>query len=635
MDLRALSRRLGLPLAVPLLLLATAAPAAAQAGDGTPGSTAPRIEVAEDLPAKPRGYELTAREAIRIARRDPKVIGAREGRDRLEAVAEAEAPNRWQVGFVDEADGEVAQVIVDGGTGEVLESWTGYQVAWQMARGYEGSFGHKLNAPYVWIPLAAIFLLGLLDWRRPRRIVHLDLLALLGFGVSQVFFQDAEIGVSVPLAYPPLVYLLGRMLWIGFRGMGEGLRPTIPIGWLAIATVFLIAFRVTLNVADSGVIDVGYAGVIGADRIADGEAIYGAEAFPDNNPSGDTYGPANYYAYLPFEQALPWSGAWDGLPAAHAAAIFFDLATIAGLFVLGWRMRGAGAPRESDATPSRRFGAGSGTALGVTLAFAWVAFPYTDYVLQSNSNDALVSALLVWALVLFSSAWARGALLALAAATKFAPLALVPLFATGSRGLAGWLRERTGASEQPSASARAPAPGFVAGGASAVPSSDEASLLGTRGRWPSLRAPLRLLLLAAGGAYLRPLALFALAFVAIGALLLAHPAVDPGLATFWERTIANQADRSSPFSIWGQTSLEGLHTAVKLGAVALAVLLAFLPRSRTLPQLAALAAGVLIATQLAAEHWFYLYIVWFLPPLLAALAASEPKRSERLSPLSR
>lgn len=584
MDLRALSRRLGLPLVVPLLLLATAAPAAAQAGDGTPGSTTPRIEVSEDLPAKPRGYELTAREAIRIARRDPKVLGAREGRDRLEAVAEAEPSDRWQVGFVDEADGEVAQVIVDGRTGEVLESWTGYQVAWQMARGYEGSFGHKLNAPYVWIPLAAIFLLGLLDWRRARRVVHLDLLALLGFGVSQAFFQDAEIGVSVPLAYPPLAYLLGRMLWIGFRGMGEGLRPTIPIGWLAIATVFLIAFRVTLNVADSGVIDVGYAGVIGADRIADGEAIYGAEAFPDNNPSGDTYGPANYYAYLPFEQALPWSGAWDGLPAAHAAAIFFDLATIAGLFVLGRRLGRASAgdgaaPRDA---PGRR----SGTALGVTLAFAWTAYPYTDYVLQSNSNDALVSALLVWALVLFSSAWARGALLALAAATKFAPLALVPLFATGLRGLAGALR------------------------------------------WPS-RWSLRL---APAGAHLRPLALFTFAFAAAGALLLAHPAVDPGLATFWERTIANQADRSSPFSIWGQTGLEGLHTAVKLGAVALAVLVAFLPRWRTLPRVAALAAAVLIATQLTAEHWFYLYIVWFLPPLLLALTVPSPSERTHDSP---
>ena len=96
--------------------------------------------------------------------------------------------------------------------------------------------------------------------------------------------------------------------------------------------------------------------MIGADQIAHGEPIWG-EAFPSDNPFGDTYGPFNYFAYLPFELALPWHGAWDDLPAAHAAAIVFDLATVAGLFVLG---RGASAgqpprrhPRASPGPPTR------------------------------------------------------------------------------------------------------------------------------------------------------------------------------------------------------------------------------------------------------------------------------------------
>ncbi len=100
--------------------------------------------------------------------------------------------------------------IVDPRSGEVRESWTGYQVAWKMARGYSGAFGHKLNAPYVFLPLCALFLLGLIDWRRLRRPANLDLLVLLGFGVSHFFFNRAEIGVSVPLQYPALLYLLGR-----------------------------------------------------------------------------------------------------------------------------------------------------------------------------------------------------------------------------------------------------------------------------------------------------------------------------------------------------------------------------------------------------------------------------------------
>ena len=54
------------------------------------------------------------------------------------------------------------------------------------------------------------------------------------------------------------------MLWIGFRGLGErdGLRPSAPIPFLAVACLFLIAFRVALNIADSGVIDVGYAAAV-------------------------------------------------------------------------------------------------------------------------------------------------------------------------------------------------------------------------------------------------------------------------------------------------------------------------------------------------------------------------------------
>jgi hypothetical protein len=318
-------------------------------------------------------------------------------------------------------------------------------------------------------------------------------------------------------------------------------------------------------VADSGVIDVGYSGVIGADRIAHGEPIYGERAFPDDNPTGDTYGPANYYAYVPLELVLPWSGDWDDLPAAHAAAIFFDLATVAGLFVLGRRLR---RDEQGRSAPD-------GDALGVVFAFAWVAYPYTAFALQSNSNDALVAALLVWALVAFSSAPARGVLLGLAAMTKFAPLALAPLFAAGQRGLA----------ERPA--------------------------------W-------------------RPLLAFAGAFSLAVVVLLAHPAIDPGLGSFWDRTLGSQLDRASPFSVWGQEpGVDWLHTPLWVAVAALAVLVAFVPRRRTLIQVAALGAAVLIAAQLAVDHWFYLYIPWFLPLLLAALSSrGSPLASARTSPSS-
>ena len=89
---------------------------------------------------------------------------------------------------------------------------------------------------------------------------------------------------------------------------------------------------------DSNVIDVGYSGVIGADRIVDGDELYGERFAPDNE-RGDTYGPVNYLFYVPFEQALTWSGAWDDLPAAHGAALAADLLVILGLLLLGRRLR--------------------------------------------------------------------------------------------------------------------------------------------------------------------------------------------------------------------------------------------------------------------------------------------------------
>jgi len=180
---------------------------------------------------------------------------------------------------------------------------------------------------------------------------------------------------------------------------------------LAIAVVFLIGFRIALNVMSSNVIDVGYAGVIGADRIADGTRIYGN--FPKDNEHGDTYGPVNYVSYVPFEQIWPWSGVWDDLPAAHAASVVFDLMCLLLLFLVGRRVRGPD--------------------LGVTLAYAWAAYPFTLYAMNCNVNDALVGALVLCALLSASAPLRRGVFVALAGMAKFAPLALGPLYITQTR----------------------------------------------------------------------------------------------------------------------------------------------------------------------------------------------------------
>jgi glycosyl transferase family 87 len=485
---------------------------------------------------------VTSAEAIEVARRDPKVREERSKHPDLVPSAKV-VEGHWEVAWFSHED-ELALVLVDRHSGEVLESWTGYQVAWKMARGYSGAFGHKLNAPYVFLPLCLIFLVGLVDWRRLWRVANLDLLLLLGFGVSHYFFNRAEIGVSVPLAYPVLLYLLGRALWIGLRGRGEGLRPVWRGSWLIIVALLLMGFRVGLNVVDAGAIDVGYAGVVGADRIAHGEPIY--DHFPSDISQGDTYGPVNYAAYVPFERIWPWSGKWDDLPAAHAAAVIFDALVFGFLLALGFRAR-----------PGPE-----GERLAGALALGWAAYPYTAYVLESNSNDSLVAALLLLALLTAARPLARGVSLALATWAKFAPAVLAPMYLTFER-------------------RRRPALLFLAG------------------------------------------------FAAVTVAAMLWPALDPGLKTFYDRAIASQTGRESPFSIWGQVpSLEPVRIGLLVLTGALSIGFAFVPRRKSLVQLAALSAALLIALQLTLHHWFYLYIVWFYPLFLVALVGVEPRVKE-------
>ncbi|MGZ8633917.1 MAG: hypothetical protein ACXWZZ_08700 [Solirubrobacteraceae bacterium] len=365
----------------------------------------------------PAGYRLTGEQAQRIADATPtakRVLKAHRGA--FSNVFE-KSGTRWQVSYYvtrGKESKEIAQIYVSDDTGRVTEAWTGPQVAWTMARGYPGAFGRKVNSPFVWIALTLLFMVPFVDRRRLLRMRHLDLVVLMAFGVSVAFFNDANVDVSVPLAYPLLVYLLARMLWIGLRRNRprDPLRLMVPASWLVIGLLFLVGFRIGLNVADSNVIDVGYAGVIGADRLADGDRLYGG--FPKDNEHGDTYGPVTYAAYVPFEQVLPWSGRWDDLPAAHAASVAFDLLCMGLLFLIGRRMRGP--------------------TLGLALTYAWAANPFTLYALDCNVNDGLVAALVLAAIAAASSPAGRGAFIVLAGMAKFAPLALAPLFATYSRG---------------------------------------------------------------------------------------------------------------------------------------------------------------------------------------------------------
>ncbi len=535
MDLRALRGAAAAPLILVVLALACLPSAAA---------------AQSPISAPDPGTKVTAADAQATAIRVPEIARVRRANPGSTTTARMK-DGSWIVDInAPSRPGEpvrgIGQVYVDPSTGLVTESWTGFQVAWTMARGYPGAFGRSVNSPWIWVTLSVLFVLPFIDLRRPFRWLHADLLALLGFSASLAFFNDAQLDLSVPLAYPLLAYLLVRLLWVGLSRTprpAAPLRLNVPWRWLAVAALFLLGFRIGLNVADGNVIDVGYSGVIGADRLAHGREIWGA--FPSDNEHGDTYGPLLYLAYVPFELIWPWAGSWDELPAAHAAAATFDVACVVLLFLLGRRI--------------------AGPALGVVLSYAWLTFPFTLYATNSGTNDALPAALMLAALLAHAHPLRRGALMATAGLTKFAPLALLPLMAAHDLGPPGGRTRRL---------AR-----FVIGAA---------------------------LVLGAAAA------------------LVAYSS-DP--ATFWERTIDFQAGRDAPFSVWGfyGGGWEIAQRAVQAGAVLLAVALAFVPRRDDVIGLAALSGAVLVAFQLATTYWFYLYLVWVAPLALIAFLARLPQ----------
>jgi glycosyl transferase family 87 len=511
------------------------------------GEKAPPLTKPQSQDEPPPGFRLSAAEAIGLADRTQAVRDERSVS--LRTAAAERGTGEWEVDYF-AGDRRVAQVIVVDADGSILGAWRGQQLDDELARGYSGAIAQKVNAPYVWLLLSLAFIVPFVDPRRLWRLVHLDLLVVLGLGVSLYFFNRANITASVALTYPVLGYLLGRMLVAGFfpRERDGPLVPRIPIRWLAYAAIALAVGRAVLNIVDSHVIDIGVAGVIGADHIAHGQALYNGAFSSGLDLRGDVYGPFNYMAYMPFELIWPWHGTWGSVPAAHAAAIVFDLLTALGLLALGRRLRGAE----------------EGRALGIAMAFAWLACPWTLYAMNANANDGLVACLAVGAMLALSSPSGRGIFVALAAGAKFGPAALAPLFATGTgeRRTRSWL-------------------------------------------------------------------VFGAVFAVLSAVLFLPFIPNGGVHELYDRTLGYQASRSSPFSLWGQApSLDFLRSVVRVGAIALAVGVALRPRSRSPLQVAALAAAVTIAIQLGATHWFYFYVVWFLPFVLVA-SFGEARRIAR------
>jgi hypothetical protein len=497
---------------------------------------------------------LSEDEAIKIAAADGEVREELLEHGPYSTGAEY-ADGEWTVHFYVDESGvvggrptdegkEVAVAGVDDSTWVVGYVHTGDQVGWLMARGEPGAYGKQANYWWVWGPLALAFILAFFRADKLLSLRNLDVVALLGFLVSHWYFRQGIVFEAVVLWYPPLIYLLFRTLLMGF-GIGERVEKTSNLPtWLLMLLAGLAGGLVMALNVDSRVIDVGYAGVVGAELILDGTIPYGN--MPADVGTGDTYGPLNYLLYVPFVLMFGFSGEWDFLPAAHALTLFAFVAGAMGLLIAGYRLAG---PKGAAA-----------------LVFAWAAFPYTLYATNNNTNDVIVAAVSAIGLAAAASPLARGAAIAAGFAVKLYPLILGPL----------WIMY-----EGPR---RRPITDFVLGGLGVV----------------------------------------LLCFWVL--LLDGHPLEAARL--FYEKTLAFQGDRVSPWTIFTQVPALGfLQRPLTAFAIFLAILVAFVPRKKTVRRLAALSAAVVIAFQLTTNYWFYPYVIWFEPFVFLALLLSTNEKT--------
>jgi hypothetical protein len=376
------------------------------------------ISLAPEAEARDHRPSLTEEEAVKLALASPEVREELSKHGPYSTDAHYNSSGKWTVHFYvweggsiggkPASDGrkEVARVGIDDESWQLEYVWTGDQIIWQQARGEPGAYGKHANYWYVWLPLALLFALAFVRTDRLFSLRNLDVLALLGFLLSHHFFREGIVYEAVLLWYPPLIYLFVRTLLMGF-GLKERVETTsnlptwVLLGLAGLASGIVIALNL-----DARVIDVGYAGVAGAELILEGTSPY--NNMPQEVATGDTYGPLNYLLYVPFVLMFGFSGEWDFLPAAHALTIFSFVVGALALLYCGWKL--------------------SGPKGGAALLFAWALFPYTLYSTNNNTNDIVVAALSAVGLALASSAVARGASVAAGFATKLYPLILAPLW---------------------------------------------------------------------------------------------------------------------------------------------------------------------------------------------------------------
>ncbi len=200
------------------------------------------------------------------------------------------------------------------------------------------------------------------------------------------------------------------------------------------------------------------------------------------------------------------------------------------------------------------------------MVFAWAAFPYTIYATNNNTNDIIVAAIAAIGLAAATSPLGRGATIAAGFSVKLFPMILGPLWLAHD----GWRRR--------------PMVDYVLGGLGVL-------------------------------------------LVAFSVLLFPGQPIAAA-KLFYESTLGFQGERVSPWTIYTQVpALAFLQRPLTAFTILLAVLVAFLPRRRTVRRMAALSAAIVIAFQLTVNYWFYAYVTWFEPFVFVSLLLATNEKT--------
>ena len=199
---------------------------------------------------------------------------------------------------------------------------------------------------------------------------------------------------------------------------------------------------------------------------------------------------------------------------------------------------------------------------GLRRALTWLCYPPVLIATSSGTTDVVLAPMLIGVVLLWRRPAATSALITAAGWFKLAPFALLPLCLAARRG--GQLARS---------------------GLAAI----------------SVSVPLVVLLVVLGGLD--------------GPIRMLH-------------AMSFQFTRGTPQSAWaalGLNAWQPIAQALAIGLVVAGAVRLRLASEAAPAQIAALSAAILLALQLAANYWSFLYVVWFVPLLTLALFSGTPE----------